>query len=196
MRGTRRSLLASMLLASPALLLMRRSAAAQAPSLEPTPECADADEPTPATTAGPFYRPASPLKRNLRADVTRGEPIDLAGFVLDTHCRPMRDAVVEIWHVDDSGDYDNKGFRLRGHQRTGADGRWRFDTIVTRAYANRTAHYHFRVVPPAGRALVTQLFFPDHPRNARDSLFDARLQMRVSAPPQPRIARFDFVLRS
>jgi protocatechuate 3,4-dioxygenase beta subunit len=168
-----------------------RSARAQ-----PTPACGDDDEPTPRQTAGPYYKPASPERRNLRAADIRGEPITLAGRVLNTQCQPLAGVIVEIWHADAEGEYDNTGFRLRGWQRTDAGGRWHFDTIVTRDYSNRTAHYHFRVQPNAGRALVTQLYFPDHARNSRDYIFDPRLVMRLSRTGNLRNGSYDFVFPS
>ncbi len=33
-------------------------------------------------------------------------------------------ALVELWHSDENVNYDNGGYRLRGHQFTDAEGRW------------------------------------------------------------------------
>lgn len=101
---------------------------------------------------------------------------------------------MEIWHADEAGHYDNSGFLLRGHQRTDTQGRWAFQTIVTQHYSNRTAHYHFRVQRPGARTLVTQLYFPDHPRNAGDGIFDPRLLMRMGRNATTEMGRFDFVI--
>lgn len=192
MRSTRRQLIAA-LAALPSAAMLRPAAATQA-GLAPTPQCAEPGEATPAQIAGPYYRPDSPLRRDLRASAGEGEPMDLAGHVLDTRCRPLSGAVVELWHADPDGRYDNRGFRLRGHQVTDAAGRWAFDTLLTREYPRRTAHYHFRLHYPGARVLVTQLYFPDHPRNARDRMFDPRLVMRMSGPAAHRSGQFDFVL--
>ncbi|ANG98748.1 hypothetical protein A8A54_19290 [Brucella pseudogrignonensis] len=102
--------------------------------------------------------------------------------------------MVEIWHADSHGDYDNQGHRLRGHQLTDDKGRWGFDTIVTRHYAFRTAHNHFRLrrTDEDGHTLTTQLYFPAHPRNLRDPYFDRRLVLDLSH--DKRQARFDFVI--
>jgi protocatechuate 3,4-dioxygenase beta subunit len=132
-------------------------------------------------TAGPFYMPDAPLKRDLASDVEGGPPLTLAGFVLDPRCQPIPGAMVEIWHADENGEYDNDGFRLRGHQLTDAEGRWGFTTIVTQHYAFRTAHYHFNVRRPDGGLLTTQLYFPNHPRNTSDRLFDPRLVLHMSS---------------
>jgi protocatechuate 3,4-dioxygenase beta subunit len=187
MHPTRRALLATLAALPPAALL------AQGARIEPTPACAD-DDPTPRQTAGPFYKPASPEQRELRRGIARGQPMDLAGHVLDTRCRPLAGVIVEIWHADDQGNYDNAGFRFRGWQRTDAAGRWAFETIATRDYPGRTAHYHFRLQRPDGRALITQIYFPDHPRNARDRMFDRRLVMRMQGGRDRGMGRFDFAL--
>ena len=49
-------------------------------------------------------------------------------------------ALVELGHADENGNYDNGGYRLRGHQLTDAEGRWWFDTIVPGLYLGRTRH--------------------------------------------------------
>lgn len=191
-RPTRRHVIAALAL-TPAAVLATRPSAAQQP---PTPQCAEPGDATPSQIAGPYYKPEAPLRRDLRASGGAGEPMDLAGRVLDVRCRPLEGAVVEIWHADPQGRYDNQGFRLRGHQLADAEGYWAFDTLVTRHYAQRTAHYHFRVRHPGYRVLTTQLYFPDYPRNASDRMFDPRLVMRLARGTAHRSGSFDFVLRS
>jgi protocatechuate 3,4-dioxygenase beta subunit len=188
MQITRRSVLLSLLATPPAV------AFGQPVRLPPTPSCGDPHEPTVPQTAGPYYAPDAPLKRDLRADVVRGKPMTLAGFVLDGDCRPVPGAMVEIWHADEDGRYDNAGFNLRGHQFTDEAGRWGFTTIVTSHYSFRTAHYHFCVQRPGCEPLTTQLYFPDHPRNEGDSLYDPRLVLQVSKSGRETVGRFDFVL--
>jgi len=161
-------------------------------TLTPTPACDGDPEQTLAQTAGPYYRPNAPLRQNLLGDGGGRKPITLAGYVFDTACRPIPDAMVEIWHADENGEYDNQGFRLRAHQFTDAEGRWGFQTVVTEHYSFRTAHYHFRVQRPGGDILTTQLYFPGHPLNDGDPLFDARLLLDMQDAGT--LGRFDFVL--
>lgn len=47
---------------------------------------------------------------------------------------------------------------------------------------------------PDGRMLTTQLYFPDHPRNRSDRLFDPRLVLHMGSDRGLRIGRFDFVV--
>ena len=119
-------------------LLGMGSGAAQKP-LAPTPACHDGDEPTQAQTEGPFFKPSSPERIELIEAGMAGQPIDLVGFVISRDCKPIAGALLDFWQADDKGNYDNSGFRLRGHQFTDADGRFRLKTVVPGAYVGRTA---------------------------------------------------------
>jgi protocatechuate 3,4-dioxygenase beta subunit len=162
--------------------------------LATTPACHDGDEPTPRQTEGPFFKPRSPERADLIEAGMKGRPIELTGFVLDPACKPMAHALLDLWQADDAGDYDNTGFRLRGHQYTDAQGRYRFRTIVPAVYPGRTRHFHLKVQPATGRLLTTQLYFPDEPANRRDGLFRKELLMRTAQAGDGVDARFDFVL--
>src|SRR5262249_1953025 len=101
---------------------------------------------------------------------------------------------VDLWHADEKGEYDDTGFRYRGHVTTGADGAFRFRTIVPAVYPGRTRHYHVKVQAPGSRLLTTQLYFPNEPANARDGLFSRNLLMGVADAEAGAAGRFDFVL--
>jgi len=160
--------------------------------LAPTPACHDDDEPTVRQTEGPFFKPKSPERDDLRERGRGGRQFDLSGFVLTRSCRPLGGAVVDLWHADDNGEYDNSGFRYRGHVVTRPDGTFRFRTIVPAAYSGRTRHYHVKVQAHGSRLLTTQLYFPNEPANLRDSLFKRELLLRVADAGGT--GRFDFVL--
>ena len=151
---------------------------------------------TRAQTAGPFYTPRTPRRANLREPATKGEPLVLEGVVLTPDCRPVAGAVVDVWHCDERGDYDNEGFRYRGHQFTDAAGAYRFETIRPKRYRGRTAHIHVRVQGETTPVLTTQVYFPDlAAANARDFIFRKDLVMRLGrAPGGEWRGRFDFVL--
>ena len=149
----------------------------------------------PELTEGPFYTPQTPLRTNLREPDTSGRPLVVQGLVLSPDCRPIGGAVVDIWHADEHGRYDNSGFRYRGHQYTDAAGAFRFETIRPVRYTGRTPHIHVKVQGPSTRLLTTQLYFPDLPReNARDSIYHDDLLLDLSRTPQGWLGRFDFVL--
>jgi protocatechuate 3,4-dioxygenase beta subunit len=164
-----------------------------AQALAPTPECHDHDAPTKPDIEGPFYKPRSPERANLIEPRTKGQLYRLEGFVLTRSCKPIPGAILDLWHADENGDYDDAGFRYRGHQFVGNDGRYRFDTIKAGLYPDRTRHYHFKVAQPRGRPLTTQLYFPLEPDNATDDYFSPRLLMHIS-PGKITLARFDFIL--
>lgn len=168
--------------------------AAQAQSLPPTPECKDGDEPTIRQTEGPFYKPRSPQRADLREPGAAGKAVELSGVVLTRSCRPVAGALVDLWHADAQGEYDNKGFRFRGHIFADGEGRFRFLTIMPALYPGRTRHYHVKVQAPDRPILTTQLYFPGEPGNARDGLFRSALLMRVAEAGGGLAARFDFVL--
>ncbi|MGD9923949.1 MAG: intradiol ring-cleavage dioxygenase [Pseudorhodoplanes sp.] len=158
--------------------------------LPPTPECGTDPKATIAQTEGPFFKPKSPLRSDLRAEL-KGTPVMLTGFVLTRECRPVPNALVDLWHADADGEYDNRGFRGRGHQFTDAQGRYRFVTVKPARYTGRTAHYHVRVQAANRPVLTTQLYFPGEPGNRRDGLYRRELEMTFSGASN---ARFDFVL--
>ena len=134
----------------------------------PEPDCGDDDDPTPSQTEGPYFTPQSPEKQDFAADAPGGERITIAGYVLSIDCQPVAKALVELWHADETGAYDNSGFRLRGHQFTDSEGRWWFDTIVPGLYPGRTRHFHLKVQRPGAEVLTTQLYLPGEPDNERD----------------------------
>jgi protocatechuate 3,4-dioxygenase beta subunit len=169
------------------------SGVAQAP-LSPTPACHDGDEPTLAQTEGPFFKPSSPERVELIEAGMAGQPIELVGFVLSRNCKPIAGALLEFWQADDKGQYDNSGFRLRGHQFTDADGRYRLKSIVPGIYVGRTRHIHVKVQPRGGRVLTTQLYFPGEAKNRSDGLFRKELLVRTAKNEGWLAGRFDFVL--
>lgn len=164
--------------------------------LSPTPACGDDDDPTPEQTEGPYFKADSPERADLRAAGLAGTPLTVTGQVLDTECRPVAGAILDFWHCDDAGAYDNTGFTLRGHQFADADGRWRLATIMPGVYPGRTRHIHVRVQAPDGPLLTTQLYFPDEPGNASDGIFDAALLLAMGGDAAERTGAFDFVVRT
>ena len=166
----------------------------KAQQLAPTPACDDGDDPTPNQGPGPFYKPRSPERADLVERGGKGRVFELSGRVLTRSCRPIEGALVDLWHCDENGDYDNQGFRYRGHQFAGGGGLYRFRTVQPALYPGRTRHFHVKVQAPNRPVLTTQLYFPSEAQNARDFLFDKRLLMLVAEAGDGLTGRFDFVL--
>ncbi|MFI4996354.1 MAG: intradiol ring-cleavage dioxygenase [Hyphomicrobiales bacterium] len=189
---SRRRILASGSLAATSLVLAMGTSSR--PSLAATPACHDGDEPTLPETEGPYFKPGSPNRGDLREKGIGGRPVELSGLVLARSCRPVAGALVDLWHADSKGDYDNKGLRLRGHVFTGPDGRYSFRTIMPGLYPGRTRHYHVKVQAPRRSVLTTQFYFPNEDRNGADDLFRRELVMRVATTKDALLASFDVVL--
>ena len=163
--------------------------------LAPTPACDDGDdEPTVAQTEGPYYTPNTPERTSLIEAGMTGTPLLVTGSVLTTNCQPVVAALLDFWHCDDGGVYDNEGYRLRGHQFADDTGRFTLETILPGVYPGRTRHIHVKVQAPNQQVLTTQLYFPDEPENARDGIFDAALVMDVQDAANGKAAAFNFVL--
>ena len=164
-------------------------------TLAATPACADDDEPTVEQTEGPYFTPRSPRRRVLRTSGMRGTPFLLTGRVLTTRCRPIANAQLDFWQADANGVYDNRGYRLRGHQRTDAQGRYRLETVVPGLYPGRTRHIHVKAQAPRRPVLTTQLYFRGERGNASDGIFVPELLVRSLRKANGRwSASFDFVL--
>ena len=163
--------------------------------LAATPMIADADDPTPELTEGPYFTPSSPLRRSIVPAGARGTRFTLSGRVLTTRGRPVRRALVDFWQCDASGAYDNSGYRFRGHQLTDSLGRYTLFTVVPGIYPGRTRHIHVKVQAPGEPVLTTQLFFPGVAGNRSDGIFTAEcLVRRWRLVRGRRLATFDFVL--
>jgi protocatechuate 3,4-dioxygenase beta subunit len=191
---SRRQILRSALASSSLGVAIGHPSLTFAQSVDPTPQCHDGEEATIRQTEGPYFKPNSPERADIVEPGTREQLVEISGQVLTRSCRPVERALVDLWHADERGEYDNASFRYRGHLFTGADGRYRFRTILPALYSGRTRHYHVKVQAPERPVLTTQLYFPDEPANRRDSLFRGDLLMRVAEAPNGLAARFDFVL--
>ena len=146
---------------------------------------------TPRQTEGPFFKTNSPQRVRLVESGASGAPLVLTGIVMTPDCKPVPNALLDFWHSDEKGDYDNRGFRYRGHQHADAQGRYRLETIVPAEYPGRTRHIHVKVQAPRGRILTTQIYFPGDPGNKRDGLYLPELEMKQA---NPGAGSFDFVV--
>jgi protocatechuate 3,4-dioxygenase beta subunit len=168
--------------------------AAPTQTLAPTPACGDDDEPTPEQTEGPFFTPNSPERKSLLEDSIQGVYMLVSGQVLGTDCLPIAGALLDFWHCDANGVYDNEGYKLRGHQFTDEQGRYELETIMPGLYTGRTRHIHVKVQRANGLVLTTQLYFPDEPDNLTDGIFDERLLMKMLPAENGIHGQFDFAL--
>ena len=123
-------------------------------------------DPTTTDILGPFYRPGAPFKTDLIQAGTKGETLHFSGTVFGKDGKALKSALVEIWHCDENGVYDNTSdaYVYRSSFKTGADGKYNFKTIMPVPYAagqtlTRPAHIHMRISANGIQDLVTQIYF-------------------------------------
>lgn len=133
-----------------------------------------------AVTEGPYYKTNSPESTSLVQDGMSGTIITISGQVLDQAGNPVANALLDFWQANASGQYDDVGYTLRGHQYTDANGYYTLTTVVPGIYPGRTEHIHVKVQAPNSSVLTTQLFFPGVTQNARDSIHDASRLLNVA----------------
>jgi protocatechuate 3,4-dioxygenase beta subunit len=137
-----------------------------------------------------------------------GRHLVLSGLVMTRGCVSLSRVALDFWHADASGEYDNSGFRLRGHQFTDDQGRYGLETIVP-GYCITTCeprrptlsclsrphpHIHVKVHAPGTSILTSQLYFPGEVCNRSDWLFRQDLLVAVIDSGETMRARFDFVV--
>jgi len=183
----------------PARLLNRRTATASLVALPMVwtgirAQPAAARRPTPAQTEGPFYTPQSPERTSLLEPGMAGTKMIVTGYVLSTRCEPVAHALLDFWHADDAGVYDNVAYKLRGHQFADDQGRYTLETIVPGLYTGRTRHIHVKAQAPSQPILTTQLYFPGEPGNDTDGIYRPELLMDVQDADEGKSGTFNFIL--
>jgi len=204
-------------------LFLTTAAAWAAIGVAPQLLAGDALVPTPRLTEGPFYPDRLPLDTDNDLLIINGRPTPalgtishLTGRVLDRRGRPIRNAIVEIWQVDNQGAYLHSGssnrerrdanFQGFGRFLTSSTGEYYFRTIKPVPYPGRTPHIHFKVLRAGKELLTTQCLIKGEPRNEHDGIFravrdaKAREALLAEFTPLPGAnlgelqARFDLVL--
>jgi len=124
---------------------------------------------------GPFYRADAPVRNDLTAKDLKGAVVELKGRVFGSDCvTPIENAMVEIWHCNTEGEYDNDsgGFHQRGKWFSDKEGNYSFKTILPGKYLNggqyRPAHIHFRVTAEGSSELISQIYFQGDPHITND----------------------------
>ena len=122
-----------------------------------------------------------------KALAATGQPLRVHGRVLDSACKPVVGAIVELWQANTDGIYQiadraaltNPYAVFAGAGRTQTDNTGSFDfyTIfpgaTMEASGPRSPHLHVRVRHEHTKTLTTELFFEDEQRNATDPNYSA-----------------------
>jgi protocatechuate 3,4-dioxygenase beta subunit len=165
-----------------ALSLLGATAASGVFAQSTATEASTASQAQPLTvsqTEGPYFKVNSPERTSLVEEGMAGTVLTITGQVLAPDGTPVANALLDFWQADNSGNYDNGGYTLRGHQYTDANGNYTLTTVVPGLYPGRTRHIHVKVQAPNGPVLTTQLYFPNEPQNSRDGIFDSSLVLPI-----------------
>lgn len=166
---SRRSFLRKSLLGTALLAIVPRGLRSQTDECDPTT--------TDFYGEGPFYSAGAPTRQVLAGPEEAGTRLFLTGIVYANDCiTPVSDAVLDIWHADDTGCYSRyencenpsgDDYKLRGIIRTGATGSFAIETVKPGFYLNgsqfRPSHVHLKARHPQITELVTQLYFEGDP---------------------------------
>lgn len=131
---------------------------------------------------GPFYLADAPERADLTDFGDEGTVLELSGRVLDSTCaQGLAGAVVELWHADPDGDYDNRSSEMRYRTALTCDGEGAFSlrTLLPGRYAAggtlRPRHIHVKVHVDGVERLTTQLYFEGDPYNECDAFVNTSL---------------------
>ncbi len=166
------------------------------------------EDPTTTDILGPFYRPGAPMRSNLIMPGTKGQTLHFGGTVFAKDGKtPLRNSLVEIWHCDELGVYDNTSdeYIYRASFKTESDGKYHFKTILPVPYMvgaeiTRPAHIHMRISGNTGQDLVTQVYFKGDEHIAKDeSAGDPKSLNRILESSMnnknEKVVKFDIVLK-
>ena len=145
--------------------------------------------PTPEDVEGPFYKAGAPARASLAEPGSKAEKLVLTGAVRWADCKPLASVMLDFWHADARGEYDNGGYRYRGVVATDAQGRYRLETNLPPPYSGRPRHIHVKLQRPGEKIFTTQLYFPGESRGA-----DRALVVNMERSPGDLRATYDFVL--
>ena len=162
---------------------------------------------------GPYWREGIPIRNNFDLYGHRGQRLVLRGRVQDGACRPIADAVIEMWHAHpsaipaesltpaDTVGYDtaSEGFRYYGQFSTDSEGTYTLTTLKPGWYLNgasfRPSHIHVKVYVGGVERLTTQLYFQNDPFIPSDPWAAAAPERAVellTSDPGLLSGRFDF----
>jgi protocatechuate 3,4-dioxygenase beta subunit len=145
---------------------------------------------TPPQTEGPFYPNKMPLDTDNDLLIVNdaitpavGDITYVHGRILDQHGNPVRNALVEIWQVDNNAAYihtadknnpkRDTNFQGFGRFMTGSTGEYLFRTIKPVPYPGRTPHIHYAIKIKGEKKLITQCYIKGHPGNEKDGVLKA-----------------------
>ncbi|KAM0786398.1 hypothetical protein ACM66B_001865 [Microbotryomycetes sp. NB124-2] len=165
---------------------------------------------TASAILGPFYRQGVPPQPNGTSIIRQKEPnapyTHLFGTVTGSDGKPLKGAIVDIWHDAPDGFYDSQSpekpeYHCRGRFETDEQGRYSAIVLKPTPYPipfdgpagkllqlmdrhpYRPAHIHFYVTAPGHKTLVTQVFDRESDYLKDDSVFAVKDSLVVDFVP-------------
>jgi len=185
---------------------------------------------TPRQVLGPFYPEKWIQGDSWEADLTlvpgakksvNGNKIVVQGKVLDSKCRPVAGAKVQLWQANSHGRYRHKrddgnsnlidpGFTGSAQVITNKAGQYLFKTIMPGTYDaapgwTRPAHLHFKVIQKEYEELVTQMYFAGGAHQSLDPILGRVpdkdrskliVKFKIDKKKQIKIGIFNFELKN
>ena len=170
---------------------------------------------TPPQSTGPFYKVPSKIFNN---DMTNngkaiGKRIKVYGKVLNNKCKPISNAVLDIWQANSFGKYNHqadlsesrKDNEFYGYMRllSNERGEYSFSTILPGSYRVskdliRTPHIHFKITNNK-KQLTTQMYFKGNKMNNKDFLFkntynNSTLEASIDESHSKLTYKFDIII--
>ncbi|MDH4441040.1 MAG: dioxygenase [Rhizobium sp.] len=158
---------------------------------------------TPNTIRGPFFRTDAPERKrdsSISLDGV-GEPLLVAGRVVDLDGEPVAGAEIITWQANAQGYYENQQpdlqpeFNLRGLFQADAAGRFGYRSVRPAGYSvphdgpvgrlladagyplHRPAHLHFQIRAAGFETITTHIYDGGDPRLGEDALFGVRPEL-------------------
>lgn len=135
----------------------------------------------PEQTEGPYFVDEKLNRSDIRLDtiskkLSKGTPLEVefrVSRIENNSCKPLANAMVDIWHCDAQGVYsDVKDWQfdttgqnfLRGYQLTDSKGIAKFTTVFPGWYRGRAVHIHFKIRNEQNKSnyeFTSQLYFDE-----------------------------------
>ena len=142
-----------------------------------------------------------------------GKKIKVYGKILDNKCKPIANAILDIWQANSFGKYNHqadlsesrKDNDFYGYMRllTNRKGEYSFNTILPGSYKVskeliRTPHIHFKVKNNK-KQLITQMYFKGNKMNKKDFLFrktnnNSALEANINKSFSKLTYKFDIII--
>lgn len=167
---------------------------------------------------GPFFRDGAPFIDDLYPADSNGPVLLFSGTVRNADCEPLKNALVHVWHADETGGYDNDDpknppapnfFRCRARLHTDGNGAFSFRCVLPANYKPipdnpwvRVKHIHFKFFAEGYQPLTTEVDLEpddyletDFWRKGHGSLLAHLEEVREPGNPKSFFrTSFDFVL--